>query len=122
MELLDDQRDLQKTKEERLMKRRKLFRPLNLLFPLLYIILASLMLPNLKEKPSEPIYGFIGTYAIIGLLGWMIGKALTLFILKDVSSSVRSKYLVSLSTLVLSSLALLLAVLGFAGSLMYGRI
>lgn len=110
-ELLDDQRDLKKTREEKLLSRRNFLRPLNMLFPLFYTAIVVILLPDFRENPSMAIFTFISAYTSLGILGWMVGKALTLFVLKDVSPGIRSKYLVTVSTLVPSTLLLLMTVI-----------
>lgn len=97
--ILDDNTDHLKAREEKLLKRRKVFRVL--IFVVAFIgaaLTAYINRGNGGWWHQFQIF-YLGLLLLGGLIGLMMGYLLSLFMWKDLNTKIRRKYLISISTI-----------------------
>lgn len=103
--ILDDNTDHLKAREEKLVKRRKVFWVLIFILPIPFSIFGAFEQARQGDELIGQIFSlYIGSLMIFGLLGLVIGNVLSWLIWKDVNTRIRRRYLVSVSTMVLHAI------------------
>lgn len=108
-QLLDDERDELQLKVLAFQKTHKRLRPFNLVIPLAYGGMVYVFFADQfgLEIVTVSLFAFFGCYLSSGIIGWLLGRTMAMFLSKDVPKKVRNPYYITIGTLIISSLYLL---------------